>query len=158
MARGCPKCHLKILVSSSCCRLAQDSTTFIVHRQDSIIYRREGVPAHGATGSREHEKTGKPEPLHRQWGKGKLHWVFLCGDNKLKPLSSHFPGWLIRTLSYLIPNSAVLSDAGEAAAESRNGSSVFRTFLCTPSLQLNQLPLLPPVWAGQASHLLIWSS
>lgn len=156
MARGYLKYHLKILVSSSCCRLAQD-TTILHSAQAGSYHLPEAVPAQGATGSREYEKTG--EQNHCTDNEGKAIFAgYSYVETTNKPLSSHFPGWLIRTLLYLIPHSAVLSDAGEAAEESKNGSLVFGTLLCTPSFQLTQLPLLPPVWAGQASHLLIWSS
>lgn len=129
---------------------------FIAHRQDPIIYRRQS-PHMEPQGVESMERLGNQNQLHWQWGKGKLH-RYSYVENKLKPLWSHFPGWLFRTLSYLILSSAVLSDVGEAAEESKNGSFVFGTLLCTLSLQHTQLPPLPPIWAGQASHWLIWSS
>lgn len=41
------------------------------------------------------------------WVKAELPWVLLRAGNKLKPLWFQFPRWFIRSVSYLIPNSAV---------------------------------------------------
>lgn len=82
--RGCSKCHLNILVSSSCCGLAHH----LHSAQAGSYHLPEAVSAHGATGSREHGKTGEPEPAALTVRESKLHWVFLRGEQTKTTLIS----------------------------------------------------------------------
>lgn len=60
---------------------------FIAHRQDPIIYRRQS-PHMEPQGVESMERLGNQNQLHWQWGKGKLHRVFLCGEQTKTTLIS----------------------------------------------------------------------